>query len=267
MKLIMRYLTILVVVMMFVSCKAIKPKVIFADNPVVAHRGAWKANGYPENSIASLKEAIKLGCTGSEFDIRMTKDDSLIINHDPHFNKLQIEKSTYAELAKFKLSNGEKLPTFREYILAGLQNNKKTQLVCEIKPSDLGKERATQIVKKVLTTVKDLKADKMVSYISFDYHMLEVINQLEPKAITQYLNGDKSPEVIKQDELSGLDYHYSVFNKNKAWIDDAKRLGLSLNAWTVNDTTLMDFFLENKFDFITTNEPEILLIRYQKLKN
>ena len=139
-------------------------------------------------------------------------------------------------------------------------------MVCEIKPSDLGKERAEQIVKKVLATVKDLKADKMVTYISFDYYMLQVIHQLEPKAITQYLNGEKSPEVIKQDELSGLDYHYSVFNKNKEWIDDAKRLGLSLNAWTVNDTALMDFFLENKFDFITTNEPEILLERYQKLK-
>jgi glycerophosphoryl diester phosphodiesterase len=58
----------------------------------------------------------------------MTKDDSLIINHDQHYNKLRVEESTYAELAKFKLFNGEKLPTFREYILAGLQNNKKNAI-------------------------------------------------------------------------------------------------------------------------------------------
>jgi glycerophosphoryl diester phosphodiesterase len=62
----------------------------FAKNPVVAHRGAFKKNGFPENSIASLKEAIRLGCTGSEFDIRMTADDSLVINHDPHHQKLEI---------------------------------------------------------------------------------------------------------------------------------------------------------------------------------
>jgi glycerophosphoryl diester phosphodiesterase len=106
----------------------------------------------------------------------------------------------------------------------------------------------------------------MVSYIGFDYHMLEVIHQLEPKAIIQYLNGDKSPEVIKQDELSGLDYHYNVFNKNNNWIDEAKKLGLTLNAWTVNDPQLMNFFLENKLDFITTNKPEILLDLYEKRK-
>jgi hypothetical protein len=28
----------------------------------------------------------------------------------------------------------------------------------------------------------------------------------------------------------------------------------------------MGFFLENKFDFITTNEPEILLERFKKIK-
>ena len=30
-------------------------------NHIVAHRGAFKKNGFPENSIASLKEAIASG--------------------------------------------------------------------------------------------------------------------------------------------------------------------------------------------------------------
>ncbi len=92
----------------------------FAKNMVVAHRGAWKNFNLPENSIASLKKAIELQCTGSEFDVRMTADDSLIINHDPHYNNLLIEEATYAELKKFTLANGENLPTLREYILAGI---------------------------------------------------------------------------------------------------------------------------------------------------
>jgi glycerophosphoryl diester phosphodiesterase len=29
-------------------------------NAIVAHRGAWKANNLPENSIASLRHAIDL---------------------------------------------------------------------------------------------------------------------------------------------------------------------------------------------------------------
>src|SRR5687767_8558938 len=77
------------------------------ENIVIAHRGAFKKANHPENSIASLETAIRLKCAGSEFDVRMTSDDSLIINHDPDFRGLEIEKSTYAELLKFPLSNGE----------------------------------------------------------------------------------------------------------------------------------------------------------------
>lgn len=39
------------------------------------------------------------------------------------------------KLAEFKLANGEKLPTLREFITAGLQNNQTTRLILEIKPS------------------------------------------------------------------------------------------------------------------------------------
>ena len=71
----------------------------------------------------------------------MVADDSLVINHDAHYNKLLIEETNYADLIKFKLSNGEKLPTLNEYILEGKRNNKHTLLVCEIKPSQISKER------------------------------------------------------------------------------------------------------------------------------
>ena len=110
----------LFVLIPFVSCTVMQnnTKIRFASNPVVAHRGAFKKKGFPENSIASLKEAIRLQCTGSEFDVRMTADDSLVINHDPQYNKLDIEKTSYAELASHKLSNGETLPTLRQYLLA-----------------------------------------------------------------------------------------------------------------------------------------------------
>ena len=64
-------------------------------NPVVAHRGAWKKNNLPQNSIASLKKAIEIGCIGSEFDVRMTADDSLVVNHDSDYHGFQIEKTNY----------------------------------------------------------------------------------------------------------------------------------------------------------------------------
>lgn len=252
----------------FYSCHASKklaiPTPVFANNPVVAHRGAFKKNNLPENSIASLKEAVRLGCTGSEFDIRMTADDSLVINHDPVFHGLEIEKKPYRDLFIYKLSNGEKIPTLREYILAGLQNNKSTRLVCEIKPSEISKERGRAIAVKVISLIKELKAAHMVEYISFDFGILEKIIENEPGAVTQYLAGDKSPEQLKGAGINGADYHYSVFKNNPGWIQSAKQQDIFLNVWTVNSPAEMDWVIANKFDFITTNEPELLLERLNK---
>ena len=230
----------------------------FAENPVVAHRGAFKKNGFPENSIAALKEALRLKCTGSEFDVRMSADDTLLINHDPDHHKLDIEKKSYADLAKIPLANGETLPTLRQYLLTGLSGNRHTRLVVEIKPSEISKERGKLIAAKTVGLVNELRAEAMVVYISFDYDILKKIIELNPAAQTQYLNGDKTPEQLKTDGISGADYHISVFKKNPAWIEEARQNKIILNAWTVNDKQDMQWLLEKKFDFITTNEPELL---------
>ena len=255
------------------ACSVASQKTIvmqFAQNPVVAHRGAFKKNKLPENSIAGLKEAIRLKCTGSEFDVRMTADDSLIINHDPHFNKLEVEKSTYAQLQQFTLSNAEPLPTLQQYLEAGLQNNSTTRLVLELKPSGISKERAKQSAEKAVQLVKRLKAEAMIVYISFDYDILLKIRELDATASLQYLEGNKSPAQLKADKIDGADYHFTVFQKNPGWIAEAKQHNIILNAWTVNDAATMDWLLENGFEFITTNEPELLFERvanYLRTKN
>ena len=234
-------------------------------NPVVAHRGAWKALDLPENSIASLQHAIKLGCVGSEFDVRMTSDNIAVVNHDPTFFGLEIEKVKYKDLLAHKLSNGEKIPTLEEYIIAGLNKNKKTRLVLEIKPSAMGKVRAIEIAEKVYYQIVALKAQKMVDYISFDIEMLKMLVRLNPKITTQHLNGDLSPQEIKALGISGIDYNYQVFKKKPEWIKQAKELGLILNVWTVNNADDIDYFLQQKFDFITTNEPELTQSRLKFL--
>lgn len=233
----------------------------FVTNPIVAHRGAWKKNSFPENSIASLRQAISDRYAGSEFDVRMTADDSLVINHDPAFNGHIIGKTNYADLAVYKLSNGEKIPTLREYLRAGIENNNFTKLVCEIKPSGISKERGKAVAGKVLEMVHMLGAEQMVSYISFDYDILKEIVAINPAATTQYLEGNKSPDQLKEDGITGADYYFTVFKNHPEWIESAKRNGITLNAWTVNEAADMDWLLANGFDYITTNEPELLFER------
>ncbi|MCP2025728.1 glycerophosphoryl diester phosphodiesterase [Flavobacterium sp. HSC-32F16] len=248
---IFRFFSFLCLVILFSSCCT-------KQNAIVAHRGAWKKNNLPENSIAAFRHAIDLKLPGSEFDVWRTADDSLIINHDAHYNKLLIEETNYADLLKFKLSNGEKLPTLHEYIIEGKRNNKHTLLVCEIKPSEISKERGQKTALMAVEVIKKLKADKNTCYISFDYDILKAIRKVDSKTSLQYLEGNKSPKEVKADHINGVDYHYSVFKKHPEWINEAKENKIILNAWTVNEASDMDWIIDHKFNYITTNEPELL---------
>ena len=127
----MKRFSCFVLTILVLSCSQ-KQESQVEKNMVIAHRGAWKTQGLPENSIASLKEAIKLGCYGSEFDVHLTKDDVMVVNHDKDFMGIDIETATYEELLTKELSNGEKIPTLKAYLEEGLKQNK-TKLILEIK--------------------------------------------------------------------------------------------------------------------------------------
>jgi len=230
----------------------------FIHNKVIAHRGAWKNTGAPENSIASLNHAVKLGCEGSEFDVHMSADSLPVINHDPHIQGVSIAKTNASELLALKLSNGEPMPTLESYLKAGMEQNK-MKLILEIKPSEIGKEASIALTRKIVALVEQLHAQAWVDYISFDYDVCKEVNLLAPYANSAYLRGDKTPEDLAADKLYGFDYHFSILQKNPTWVADAKSRKLTVNVWTVNDKPMLEDFLKQNVDFITTNEPELLL--------
>lgn len=49
---------------------------------IFAHRGACLKTK-EENTISAFSRAQQWGCAGLELDVRLTKDDQLIVNHDP----------------------------------------------------------------------------------------------------------------------------------------------------------------------------------------
>lgn len=230
----------------------------FHTNGVIAHRGAWKNTGTPENSIAALREAVRLGCEGSEFDVHMTSDGVPVVNHDRDVQELEIEHTTFGRLSQVRLSNAEPVPTLAAFLEAGMEQNT-TKLILEIKPSAVSGERGVQLAEQVVKMVREHKAEGWIDYISFDYEILKKVRELDPYARVAYLKGEKSPAEVAADDFWGLDYHFKVFQTNPDWIGQAKEAGLTLNAWTVNEPEVMDWFLEKGFDFITTNEPELLL--------
>lgn len=229
------------------------------NNKVIAHRGAFKKNNLPENSIASLKEAIRLKCYGSEFDVHLTKDNLIVVNHDEDFQGIPIASSTYAELRQKTLHNGEYLPTLETYLEEGIKQDH-TKLILEIKVAANLPDTLT-LTDAVFAMVQKLNAGAWIEYISFSYEALLRILQHDPAAKTAFLaeiNDELPVETLKRDRIQQADYDFHIYRTGD-WFNRAHDLGMTINAWTVNDKKDMLTLLENKIDFITTNEPELLL--------
>jgi glycerophosphoryl diester phosphodiesterase len=230
----------------------------FHQNKVVAHRGAWKNQPGSQNSLSSLKDAIKLGCAGTEFDIWMTADGQMVLSHDPEIGGKKVEETNAAELTAIALDNGDKVPTLEQYLDEGMKQNG-TKLVLEIKPSKIGKERGQELATKAVEMVRAKQAQGWIIYISFDYDICKKVVELDPYAKVQYLNGEKSPAQLKADKIWGFDYNYGVVNKDMNILKDARSKGITSNVWTVNKPEQMDQLLDAGVDFLTTDEPELAL--------
>lgn len=227
----------------------------FAQNKVVAHRGAWKNTGAPQNSLEALRHSFDMKCGGTEFDINMTRDGVLVINHDTDYFGTKIEEHTYAELNQTKLKNGENLPLLEDFFKMA-KKYPATVLFAEVKPSPAGAARSAEIAEATYRMARKYKVLKRTVFISFSYDAVLKLVALDKKARVQYLSGDKSPELLKAAGVPGLDYHYAIFEKNPDWLSRAKGLGLSTNVWTVNKPETMAALLAQGVDYLTTDEPE-----------
>ncbi|MCA5005036.1 glycerophosphodiester phosphodiesterase family protein [Sphingobacterium bovistauri] len=224
---------------------------------IVAHRGAWKNTKVPQNSIAALKHAIDQKVWGTEFDVVLAKDDVLVVNHDNDYQGTDIANNDYATLSQKKLSNGEKLPTAEEYMREGLKQ-KKTKMIFEIKPSLLGKERSKEAAELAYKLVKDLKGLKQTVFISFSYDACLHLKKLDKKVRVQFLGSNKSPSDLYKDGFNEMDFNYNVFKNNPSYIPEAKKHKMKVNVWTVNKEEEMRYFIDQKVEYITTDEPELL---------
>ncbi|MBO4870690.1 MAG: glycerophosphodiester phosphodiesterase [Muribaculaceae bacterium] len=228
----------------------------WAQTQVVAHRGYWKAPGSAQNSRRSLVKADSIHCWGTEFDVWMSRDGVLFVNHDEDINGVEIQKSKSRDVRSQRLPNGEVIPTLEQ--LLQVAQGTTLQLVCELKPHD-DKQQEAIAVKKILKLFKKYGLENRVTYITFSYPGTKMLIQQAPKGTeVYYLNGELSPRDLKGIGAAGPDYHYSVFMQHPEWIDQCRELALKTNAWTVNEVKDMQWCIDNGIDYITTNEPEQL---------
>ena len=223
---------------------------------VTANRGYWNCEeaGYAQNSIKSLELAQKNHLWGSEFDVHMTSDLVIVVHHDRDIKGVNIQTHDYADFKDYRLKNGEKLPTLDEYLTQGEKGG--TVLVFELK-SQIDKAHEDYMVDKSIEALKrhGLFDPKKVIFISFSRNMCERIAALCPGFTNQYLSGNMSPEEVLAKGINGIDYHYSVFQKNPTWVKEAHDRKMSVNVWTVDKEEDIKEMIGQGVDCITTNEP------------
>lgn len=112
---------------------------------VVAHRGM--VSGFPENTLAAYRQAIVMGFSAIEIDLRATADGHIIVMHDDTVDRTtsgcgKVSELTLADIRSLDAGShagpqfaDQKVPTFEE-VLETVRGSG-TKLVLDIKPGPL----------------------------------------------------------------------------------------------------------------------------------
>ena len=226
---------------------------VCAQTEIIAHRGFWNIENSAQNSIAAMRRAAEVKVYGSEFDVQLTGDGVVVVNHDDIIDGMVISDTPYDRLKNSNLKNGEKIPTLYEYLTEG-KRLKNIQLILEIKPHKTLKQEK-KITEEVVKMVTELGMEKQVEYISFSKYICEKLVKLTPQSQISYLNGDISPKELKIKGINGIDYHFNIFYEKPEWVKEAHDLGMKVNVWTVNKTEDIKNMINLNVDYITTDNP------------
>ena len=207
-----------------------------AQTKVIAHRGYWKCEGSAQNSIASLTKAAEAKVYGSEFDVQLTKDKEIVVNHDDSIQGICIFDTP-----------------LDDYLVAGKKLTG-TQLILEIKPHRT-EEAENEAVRIIVDKVKRMRMEKQVEYISFSMNICEQLVKLTPDSEIAYLKSDVAPKDLKAKGINGIDYYIKVLAEKPEWIAEAHQLGMKVNVWTVNDMEMVQKMIDQQVDYITTDYP------------
>lgn len=236
------------------------------DVKVIAHRGYWTVPGSAQNSIAALIKADSIGCYGSEFDVWMTSDSVLVVDHDGWINGHGVQYSPAEIICAQKLKNGETVPTLEQYFEEAVKHPN-LRLICEMKFPN-SRHQEAEMAKKICEMAKRFGVEDRIDYITFSRDgMYSLMNNAHKGAEVYYLTGDFVPEQLKYMGAAGADYGIWIFQKHPEWVKQIHDLGMKVNVWTVDDEKGMQWCIDNGVDFITTNYPERFMELQQKNKS
>lgn len=178
---------------------------------IIGHRGA--AGLALENTVESIQAAIKAGVDAIEFDVRLTKDDKLVLSHDKHIGRVsehhhRISKHNLRKLREVELHNGQPIATLSEAIKAAGN----IPLVIEGKDDGWAQPLAEFLEKQNSLATP--------SVISFNHQELYIFHQLMPQIPTFALEHTEPLNVIRDASMYGF-------------------TGININFWILNPLTYL----------------------------
>lgn len=198
---------------------------------LVGHRGVRGA--LPENTLAAFDAALAGGLDGVETDVQRTRDGVLVLTHDTEVDGDPVAALTHAELA-------ERVPSLATLaaLLERLHDAQGTWLNVEIKS-----RRAVEPA-LVADVVRALRASGLVdrtTVSSFNPVALALVRLLAPELRIGYLWSDDpaTPRWLRSPWPAGW-LHADALHPQWRLVDErlvawARRRGLDVNVWTVND--------------------------------
>ena len=228
---------------------------------IFAHRGS-KAT-HPENTLASFKEAVRVGSDGIELDVHLTKDGHLVVIHDETVDRTtngtgEIRNLTLAEIKAMDAGSwfhnkyaGEKIPTLEEVLLLLTELGFNGQLNIELKTDVIQYEG---LVEKCLALQSTKEWPFAIVYSSFNPYTLVELKQANPSQEIGLLFESKEWADKGDAMLEKESYHPDL--KLLDWAIEWNRNQLPLRVWTVNEDTDINRCFELQIEAIFTDYPE-----------
>jgi glycerophosphoryl diester phosphodiesterase len=248
---------------------------------VHGHRGARALR--PENTLPAFEYAISVGVDVLELDLAVTKDNVVVVSHDPILpsnickgpkERPAIREMTLAELRQYdcgSLKNpayprqvptpGTRVPTLDEvFALAprgSFEFNIETKMT-EGRP-ELAPEPA-EFARLVLEVIRRYKLEKRVMVQSFDWRTLHAMKKLAPdiRRSALYERGEKDFVSIGREADAGIvSPQYLLVSPEK--VKAAHAAQLQVVPWTPNTPAEWDRMIQAGVDAIISDDPAALI--------
>lgn len=294
----MSFKKILIVILFATTCSSI----CYAQKiDIQGHRGARGL--LPENSINGFIKATDLGVTTLELDVVISKDDQVVVSHDPYISgsiclkptgtsidtndySLNIYQMNYEEVKKYdcgitgnaRFSGQEKVTTYKpllkeviDIIEKHLQKNNlsKVNYNIEIKSSEKGDNvshpNPSKFADLVLKVIKEQLPLARFTIQSFDTRPLIYLHKKEPALSLALLVENKINFKRQIKKLGFKPAIYSPYFKllDRQIISELQKQDIKVIPWTVNEIAEMQLMMTWGVDGIITDYPD----RARKLSN